>query len=101
MEASKGDAFAKPIKTQMPILFIGKVTRAKRAGHWISKWGPILKHIIADNMGIIHNMSEVQDTCQEMMKLAKCTLRMISHFAKMMVGKVTIPSMEVPRPKVG
>jgi hypothetical protein len=46
-------------------------------------------------------MSEVQDTCQEMMKLAKCTLRMISHFAKMMVGKVTIPSMEIPRPKVG
>jgi hypothetical protein len=51
VEASKGDAFAKAIKTQMPILFIGKDTRAKRAGHWISKWGPILKHIIVDNMG--------------------------------------------------
>jgi hypothetical protein len=30
----KGDAFAKVIKTQMPILFIGKDTRAKRVGHW-------------------------------------------------------------------
>jgi hypothetical protein len=46
-------------------------------------------------------MSEVRDTCQEMMKLAKCAWRMISHFAKMMVAKVTIPRMEVPKPKVG
>jgi hypothetical protein len=34
VEDSKGDAFAKAIKTQMPILFIGTDMRAKRVGHW-------------------------------------------------------------------
>lgn len=55
MEASKGDAFAKAIKTQMPILFIGKDTRAKRAGHWALQVGAYFETHHCGQHGLILN----------------------------------------------